>query len=264
MAAEEAGGTVLHVYGLLDGGVEPSLPPAGIGGAPVALVTVGPVAAVVSELDDVRFGAQEWRAHADDPEWLGRVAGEHNAVLQALVAEVDVLPLRLPSLHRDRAELEEVLRSDAAGFEAALAEVRGHVEWGAKIFLVRETDDGNEAPAASGRDYLMRKASQASRKEQAAAVRQRLVLEVHEELSMAATHAAVNAPQDRALSGRREPMLLNAAYLVPRERGQDFLTLADRLADGLFEQGMTLEVSGPWPPYNFAGRSGHPATGAAP
>jgi hypothetical protein len=46
-------------------------------------------------------------------------------------------------------------------------------------------------------------------------------------------------------------MLLNAAYLVPLDDDRLVEEVA-RLADQHAALGVTYEVTGPWPPYNFA------------
>jgi hypothetical protein len=213
------------------------------------------IAVLVSSLDAERYGVEVWRDHGQDPHWLEGVAREHHEVLQAVVEQADVVPLRLPGIYQDRSALESVLHKEQATFEAALARVRGRVEWGAKVFLVDPTaSQPAQEPAAprSGRDYLARKSAQATAREESRARRQDLVLEAHETLSHTSGATVVNAPQDRALSGRAEPMLLNAAYLVARGNGDAFLRLAEDVAERLREDGMSLEVTGPWPPYNFA------------
>ena len=47
------------------------------------------------------------------------------------------------------------------------------------------------------------------------------------------------------------PLLLDAAFLVPRGRAATFKALAARESKALARQGYGLSVSGPWPPYTF-------------
>jgi hypothetical protein len=251
MSAAEA--TVVHAYGLVPAGQPLSLPE-GIDGAAVTEVRVGSIVALASELSTESYGPDVWRAHAEDPKWLEQVASRHHAVLQEVVGQADVLPLRLPGIHQDLATLQQVLRDQLASLEHALERIRGHVELGAKVFLVNQTTQQAEAEQrpTSGRDYLARRSAEASNREEARLRRQKEVLDAHEAMAHGSTHAAVNAPQDAALSGRSEPMLLNAAYLVPRDGLDEFVALAERVHDELARDGMTLEVTGPWPPYNFA------------
>jgi hypothetical protein len=46
-------------------------------------------------------------------------------------------------------------------------------------------------------------------------------------------------------------MILNAAYLVADDRDGDFAAAVDSLAAG--HPALRLEITGPWPPYSFAG-----------
>jgi hypothetical protein len=62
-----------------------------------------------------------------------------------------------------------------------------------------------------------------------------------------------NPPQDTVLSGRREQMLLNGAYLVSLADEARFLELVGEIADDCLARGLLVEVSGPWPAYNFTG-----------
>jgi hypothetical protein len=47
------------------------------------------------------------------------------------------------------------------------------------------------------------------------------------------------------------PLLLDAAFLVPRTRATRFKALATRESKALAREGYGLTVSGPWPPYTF-------------
>jgi len=46
-------------------------------------------------------------------------------------------------------------------------------------------------------------------------------------------------------------MLLNGAYLVSRADQARFLELVREIADNRSTKGLSVEVSGPWPAYNF-------------
>jgi Gas vesicle synthesis protein GvpL/GvpF len=246
--------TVVHAYGLVPAGATPAVTE-GIDSSDLATLDLGGLAAVVSELSADRYGPAAWRDHAEDPRWLEVVVRQHHAVLQSLVEQVDVLPLRLPGIHESVAVLETQFRSQWDELAEAFDRVRGHVELGAKVYLAgRDRHDepsGEEPPPSTGRDYLQRRLDSARAREHVHAGRQAVLLDAHESLTRAATHARVNPLQDPALSGRGEPMMLNAAYLVARARTEEFWEQARTSAEALGLEGMSLEVTGPWPPYNF-------------
>jgi Gas vesicle synthesis protein GvpL/GvpF len=81
-----------------------------------------------------------------------------------------------------------------------------------------------------------------------------LAADVHEQLKGRATDAVRGRPQDPKLSGLEGTMLLNGAYLVEAGKAGRLRELAAELQERHRELGARLEVSGPLPPYNFAGR----------
>ena len=70
----------------------------------------------------------------------------------------------------------------------------------------------------------------------------------HREMSAFAVAGRRYQPQDPRLSGRREEMVLNVAYLVD-EAGAEGLR---RLVEQQQGEHLRLELTGPWAPYSFA------------
>ncbi|HEX5534427.1 MAG TPA: GvpL/GvpF family gas vesicle protein [Actinomycetales bacterium] len=250
-----AGETVLHTYGVVDH-AQVQLPVRGIGGAPVVALDLGKVAVVVSPLDVKAYGPAAWERHGQDPEWLEPVARDHHEVLQALCKSSDgvsaVVPLRLPGIYADEDAVIAALSGRVDELRRVLDDVRGHEEWGVKIFLVGGAPKTHEPPPSSGREYLRRKSAAAQDRERLQRHRQGVVRDVYDALAKSAARSVVNAPQDEALSGRKEPMLLNSAHLVAEGAKVSFFGVLEQISRQLAPEEMTVEVSGPWPPYNFA------------
>ncbi len=242
--------TVLHAYGVVPAGqVEP--PRRGIDGRPVELVESGGLAALVSRLDAARFGEQVWREHAEDPDWLTSFAVQHQEVLGAVARRGDVLPFRIPGMYDDEARLRDVLEAERDLLSRGLETLSGHVEWGVQVFLTGPSRSEPPAQPTSGRDYLRRRSAEVDARERASDYRRERVLQAYRRVEQAAAHSVANPPQDPALSGRAEPMLLNSAHLVPREQEAPFFIALAEAQDLLHDEGMVVEVSGPWPAYNF-------------
>jgi hypothetical protein len=245
--------TVHYVYGVLPGGQHPADLADGPDGIGVELVEGEGLAAAVSELPADRYGEEQFRTHAEDPVWLEKLASAHHRVLASIALRDDVVPLRMPTLCRSRQSVLELLDDRAEVLREALTSVSGRVEWGVKLYAEARPAEQEQVAAASGRDYLGQRMAQGRAREEERARRGDVVRACHEVLSDLAVHSTVNAPQDRALSGRREPMVLNAAYLVPREDESNFLSVFDAQAAGpCREAGILAEITGPWPPYNFS------------
>jgi gas vesicle protein GvpL/GvpF len=245
--------SVVHVYGVVDPRARLLLPERGIGGVAITLETDDDLGVLVSELPAERYGVEEWQLHSDDPRWLGDIAQEHHQVLQRVMEQTDVLPLRLPGIHRDLESLKHAMAAEKDLLVRALGRVREKFEIGVKVFQGPATPKPEEEHSPrSGRDYLMRRAAKGKEKEEARRQLHEAVVSLHGRLADEAVEATTNPPQDPVLSGREEPMLLNAAYLVEREAEDSFFTLVEQVAREYASAGVHVEPSGPWPPYNFS------------
>jgi hypothetical protein len=169
----------------------------------------------------------------------------HEAVLQTFVGAAPVVPLRFGALFRDLADVRRLLDEHATHFADTLERVRGCSEVGVKAWY-DPSEVARPAPAG-GRAYLERRRGELSSARDAGA----LAAAAHERLAACAVDAVANRPQSRELTGRDERMLLNGAYLVT-DGDRSFEDEVARLAEEHAAIGIAYEVTGPWPPYNFA------------
>ncbi|WP_040790005.1 GvpL/GvpF family gas vesicle protein [Nocardia paucivorans] len=238
----------------------------GVAGEPVRAVVSGSLAAIVGSVPLEIYGEQPLRRHLEDLDWLAGTAQAHDIVVSALVGRGPTAPLRLATVFLDDERVRALLRERRSDFEAALTLVTGRAEWGVKVYgdraaltaAVAEARAGNDGTAkGTGAAYLARRRAQLSARETVerdAAQRADLI---HTRLIQHAVAGLRQALTDPALSGRRDWMLLNGTYLVDDERADDFAATVDAL--GAEFPGVRLELTGPWPPYSFAGVEHEPA-----
>jgi len=55
----------------------------------------------------------------------------------------------------------------------------------------------------------------------------------------------------KELSGREDTMILNATFLVSKNKVTDFKSTVDALKNRNGKTGFSIEVTGPWPPFSF-------------
>lgn len=209
------------------------------------LVERGPLAAVAAEVSLTEFGEDVLPERLNDRTWLEDKVRVHEAVLQSFVGVTPVVPLRFGAIYRDIDDVRRLLAERGGGFEAVLERVSGRVELGVKVWF----DPAHTArPAAvSGRAYLQRRRDELSSAQDAAGI----ATAAHARLAAAADAAVLNRPHPRELTGRDEQMLLNGAYLVA-DGDERFAAEVAQLAEEHGDAGITFELTGPWPPYNFA------------
>ncbi len=237
-------------------GVEPS-------GA-IELIRQGDLAALVSPVPLTEFSDEHLREHLNDVEWLERVARAHEAVLERTLENATVLPLRLCTLYKDRAGVKRMLVEQGSALRRALQSLAGRREWGVKLFAddervaeaaAAEAGARTAAGGSAGAAYMARRQHQREISGRARELGDNAAHEVHSRLERVVEVARSLPLQRPEAHGRDERMLLNGAYLVEREREREFEAEVASLRERWGESGFELELTGPWPSYNFASAS---------
>jgi hypothetical protein len=222
-------GRLLYVYAVVD--KAPAELGLGLEGAPLRAIAAGRVAAVAGE-------------HDQAPEADEEKLWQHEAVVERLMEDAVVLPLRFGATVVDEGALEVLLRAREAEFVELLDAVRGAVELSVRAELpVPEpapVPDGEGAPPASGTEYMRERARLLRSRDRAREV-------LHESLSSPARRS-VMLP---AVVGREADF--KGAYLVDAERVESFVELVGEVGE---ELGAELSCTGPWPPYTFVSGDG--------
>lgn len=227
----------------------------GVGGDPPRLLPHGDLVAVVSHVPEADFAEEPLRAHLEDLDWLTAVARAHQGVIDALTTVTTPLPLRLGTVFRDDSGVRTMIEGREESFLRTLDRLEGRVEWGVKVFIeeesVQETPAAPAPKPASGRDYLRQRRMQTKSREDLWQQAETFATRLHHTLTESAEDSRLHAPQNPTLSGASGRNVLNAAYLVPRVKSEEFVERVDRTKDEA--PGIRVELTGPWAAYSFAG-----------
>ncbi|MCT7353666.1 GvpL/GvpF family gas vesicle protein [Streptomyces sp. 15-116A] len=228
----------------------------GVAGDPPRLLTHHGLVAVVSHVPEADFAEDPLRAHLEDLDWLTAVARAHQGVIDALTTVTTPLPLRLGTVFRDDSGVRTMIEAREESFRRTLDRLEGRVEWGVKVYVEGAQRQEAAVPPtaarpASGRDYLRQRRMQTKSQDELWQRAETFATRLHETLSDAAEDSRLHAPQNPALSGASGRNVLNAAYLVPRAKSEEFVEMVDRTKDGV--PGIRVELTGPWAAYSFAG-----------
>jgi hypothetical protein len=233
---------------------------AGVGGGQVRTVVADGLTAIAEDVPLEEFGEAALRRNLEDLAWLEETARAHHRVIDAVVRQSPVVPMRLATVYSGDASVAAMLAGRADDFRAALGRMSRRQEWGVKAYAA-ERAEADAAPAHGGTEdagsggkgaaYLQRRRDQLSAQQDA---RRELTVSaelVHGALSQLAVDSALHPPQAPQLTGTSAQMLLNAAYLLDEQRSEDFTAAVSALAKS--HPALRLELTGPWPPYSFAG-----------
>jgi pyruvate/2-oxoglutarate dehydrogenase complex dihydrolipoamide acyltransferase (E2) component len=234
---------------------------------------------LVSDVRSAEFGEAALRENLENLDWLDEVAREHHYVIDAAARLFPLLPVRLATVYSGDAAVCAALAEHNGRLLDVLRRVGGRIEWGVKVYAAQEPEAAREsaaaepdmagpAPAArnlaagagagedtgpgggAGLAYLKRRRAQLATAREAKATAVNAAQAVHADLAAKATGTRLHPPQSAQLSGVRQPMLLNAAYLLDPSDAATFTAAVAGQATAHPE--LRVELTGPWPPYSFA------------
>ena len=179
----------------------------------------------------------------------------HQRVNETVMRDYTVLPMSFGTMFKTRDDVTAFLRSAYRAFSDVLDKMENKLEFGLKVLWDREAvireiekeDEDihrlkNEIAAQKGSTYFAR--MQYGRLIDGAlqSKSERYVGEIFDRLRDVSVAARSNKP-----IGDR--MILNAAFLVTRDREDEFDARVKAL--GAAHDKLTFKYTGPWPPYNF-------------
>lgn len=227
--------------------------------------------AVVSKISLEEFGSSEIQKKSqEDLGWIKEKAVAHEKVIEEAMRNKDnvlsVIPMRFGTIFKEKTSLKKALNKDYAKIKEVLERIRGKQEWSVKIYLkdrqkleqaVKEKNEvikEKEKEIASlpeGMAFFMEEELKEVISKETNRELKNIVDVSFESLKKKTADSIRNKILEKELTGRSEPMVLNAAYLVPEEKIEDFKKEIEDLNQKMQAKGFCLEYGGPWPAYNF-------------
>jgi hypothetical protein len=232
---------VLYLYGItraIPSGLELS---AGVDGASAveSLLCAG-LTCWVSRVDANEYAAR-LSENMENLDWLAAASVRHQRVVAAIAAATDILPGRFGTVFVSERSLQADVRDRKASLLSALRRIAGTEEWGVKVFLTKPAKAA-AVVAASGKDYLRRKAMQVERRREADPEVKLLQREL--------ARIASDSTGGGNVSGGQRELEWHGSYLLRRNRRQKFQQTLRRFATR-WQDSRRIEATGPWPPYSF-------------
>ncbi len=223
----------------------------------VEMVPCGPLAAAASRVGLDEFDVAKLQQGTADLPWLSQVAVRHNEIIAALARRLAVLPMRLGTIFQSRSSLIARLKPYETGVTEFLRGLGNRQEWAVKLYLERDASPAKiepvpgQATPRGGAEYLVAKGMRLQRRRQAEARARQSAATVEDRLKDMADSWRRLSPLPHALTNRRETMVWNGAFLLPRAKIGPFQAACEQLRGELTPGGLSVELTGPWPPYHF-------------
>ncbi len=217
--------------------------------------------AIVADAPLREYGEAALNRRLSNLGWVSRAAVAHEAVVEHFIGATAVLPMKLFTIFGSDARALEHVRAERARIDQVIRRVARHQEWGVRVLLDRAKasavsrnrpaagQHGKRGRSTAGVTYLTQKKTQRDFSLELASRARKTVAKLYDELA-AKAHLDKRRPAEE-LPAKGGPLLLDAAFLVPRARSASFRLLTARRARAMAPYGYVVTLSGPWPPYSF-------------
>lgn len=227
--------------------------------------------AIISEVSIEEFSSEEIQKKAEeDLEWIKGKAQIHEEVIERAMRTstsvlIPVIPMQFGVIFKTKEKLQETLYNNLEKFRKSLEYLAGRQEWGVKAFLDQKVfegyiENGNEELLAKKKaaEALPKGLSFFAKKKVASTIDEikekeldKIIDEIYESLAESGVSLHKAKILDKDFTLMTEEMILNGFYLIDESRLNEFKGKAEEFREKFNQQGIKIEMSGPWPSYHF-------------
>lgn len=219
------------------------------------------IAAIYTPVKAEEFTQEVIDRRAGDLEWLGAIGYRHQDVISTLMKSTAVVPLRAFALFSSDEALRAYLHENAARLGSVLDRLDGKQEWtlrvefepqrwseslAGRVESLRDLQQQIDS-AAPGKAFLLKKKLDDEKKRASAAAEKDVVAEIEQQVLEKLSCETVAESRER-----RDGGFPQINVLINRDEEAQLQELHAELTSRYEAEGVTLALTGPWPPYTFA------------
>jgi hypothetical protein len=223
--------------------------------------------AIVSSVSSDDFSEDNLKKHLADMSWVEKNIRLHEKVIEEIMKDQAVLPLKFGTIFESEANVEKLLKVNNVEFKAVLNHLAGKEEWGLKIYCnsgyfkdalcskdERIIEKDKEILASGiGKAFFLKKKRDEIIKDIINEKISEYTKDCFERLKVTAVDTKINNILPKEVTENTEEMVLNAAFLINNKRIKEFENVLTYLKTKYIDKGLIFDCTGPWPPYNFCG-----------
>lgn len=219
------------------------------------------LAAVYTPVKDEEFSQDVIDRRAGDLEWLGAIGYRHQDAIASLMKSTAVIPLRAFTLFSGEEALRAYLTDNAQTLRDVLDRLDGKQEWTLRVeFEPQRWSDAlvnrvgslralqeQIASASAGKAFLLKKKLDDEKKRASSEAEKDVVAEIERRVLESLRCETVAESRER-----RDGAFPQINVLINRDEESVLQELHAELTERYASEGVTLALTGPWPPYTFA------------
>jgi hypothetical protein len=221
--------------------------------------------AIVKYVSDSEFSEDNFKIYSANNQWVETNAREHMRVIGMIMEYSTVIPFKFGTIYHTNAGLQKFITDYSVSLIANFDNVRGKEEWAVKVYcnrkaLYNQIDELSEAAAdlekqimasSPGKAFLLGIKKTALVDNEMDRLCEDYGQKYYDEFKSLSEYTCLSSLLSKENTGRAETMILNAAFLVRKDKVPDLKWTFNTLRKKDENYGFSIEATGPLPPFSF-------------
>ena len=220
---------------------------------------------VFKYVSESEFSEENFKKKLSDINWLEFNAREHIRIITEIMAYSTVVPFKFGTIYNSEAGLKKFITDYSDSLIENFQLIGGKEEWSVKIYCDRKTlctqiDELSDEAAkmeqqimasSPGKAFLLKRKKTELIESEMDRLSKKYGQQYYEGFQKLGVLANLNNLLPKEFTGRGDTMILNATFLVLKNKVDDFKNVVDTIGKEHGNSFFSVEITGPWPPFSF-------------
>jgi hypothetical protein len=220
---------------------------------------------VIKFVPESEFSEINLKRNLSNLKWLDDNAREHISVIIRVSENCTVIPFKFGTVYHSTDSIKDFVRDYSTSLIENFNKTRGKEEWSVKIYynrtvLSRQIDELSEEAAAlekqiiassPGKAFLLKRKKTDLIETEMDRLCKKYGQAYFDEFKSSSVDSTLENLIPKEYTGRDDTMILNANFLVEKEKVHLFTNVVENLRKKDGNTGFFIETTGPWPAFSF-------------
>ena len=220
---------------------------------------------IVKFVSKSEFSEENFKKNLSDIQWVELNAREHIMVISMIMESGTVIPFKFGTIYNSEASLKKFISDYSDSLIENFDNLAGKEEWSVKIYCDRKVlceriDELSEEAASlekqimvssPGKAFLLKKKKTELIENEMDRLCKKYGQEYYDEFKILSEATYLNNLLPKDIVGREDSMILNASFLISKNKLAEFKNTVGVLKKKDGNSGFFIESTGPWPTFSF-------------
>jgi len=220
---------------------------------------------IVKFVSESEFSEENFKKNLSDIQWVELNAREHIMVISMIMESGTVIPFKFGTIYNSEASLKKFITDYSDSLIENFDNHAGKEEWSVKIYcdrkvLCEQIDKFSEEAAAlekqimassPGKAFLLKRKKTELIENEMDRLCKKYGQEYYDEFKILSEATFLNNLLPKDIAGREDSMILNASFLISKNKLAEFKNTVDVLKQKDGNSSFFIVSTGPWPPFSF-------------